>query len=36
MSRESFFFLLAALGVAAGLAIFALLIPLRKAIGQNA
>jgi POT family proton-dependent oligopeptide transporter len=36
ISRESFFFLLAALGVAAGLAIFALLIPLRKAIGQNA
>ena len=36
MSRESFFLMLAALGVAAGLAIFALSIPLRKAIGQNA
>jgi POT family proton-dependent oligopeptide transporter len=36
MSRESFFLMLAALGVAAGFAIFALSIPLRKAIGQNA
>jgi POT family proton-dependent oligopeptide transporter len=36
MSRQSFFLSLAALGVAAGLAIFALRIPLRKAIGQNA
>ena len=36
MSRESFFLMLAALGVAAGLAIFALRTPLKKAIGQNA
>jgi proton-dependent oligopeptide transporter, POT family len=35
MSRQSFFFSLVALGVAAGLAIFALRSPLRKAIGQN-
>jgi POT family proton-dependent oligopeptide transporter len=36
MSRESFFLMLAGLGVAAGLAIFALSVPLRKAVGQNA
>jgi POT family proton-dependent oligopeptide transporter len=36
MSRESFFLMLAALGVAAGVAIFALRTPLRKAIGQSA
>ena len=35
MSRESFFLMLTALGVAAGLAIFALRNPLRKAIGHN-
>jgi len=35
MSRESFFLMLTALGVAAGLAIFALRSPLRKAIGHN-
>jgi POT family proton-dependent oligopeptide transporter len=35
MSRESFFLMLTALGVAAGLAIFALRNPLRNAIGHN-
>jgi len=35
MSRESFFLMLMALGVAAGLAILALGKPLRKAVGHN-
>ena len=36
MSREAFFLMLAALGAVAGLAILALSVPLRKAIGQKA
>ncbi len=36
MSRESFFLMLMALGIASGVAIVAVRNPLRKAIGQNA
>jgi POT family proton-dependent oligopeptide transporter len=35
MSRQSFFLFLAVLGVAAGVAIFALAKPLKNAIGHN-
>jgi POT family proton-dependent oligopeptide transporter len=35
ISRESFFLLLAAMGIAAGIAIFALQKPLKDAVGHN-
>ena len=35
MSRDSFFFLLGALAVGAGVAMFALSRPLKKAVGAN-
>ena len=35
MSRESFFLMLMALGLAGGAAIFALSMPLRKAVGRD-
>jgi len=35
MSRESFFLLLAMLGIASGIAIFALRTPLRNAVGRD-